>query len=35
MTAPVYSNEALKDDVQETNIKVDIPYQLTCDLFPN
>jgi hypothetical protein len=35
MTAPVYSNEALKDSVQGTNIKVNIPYTLMCDLFPN
>ena len=35
MTAPVYSNEALKDSVQGTNIKVNIPYTLMCDLYPN
>ena len=35
MTAPVYSNEALKDSVPGRNIKVKIPLKLTCDLFPN
>ena len=35
MTAPVYSNEALKDSVPGRNIKVKIPLELTCDLFPN